>query len=559
MSGVQPPPRTGLPQLNGAEKARFHDFVVACGRPLVRTAYLLTDDWDEAEFLLERALARTFQHWTKVEESDPTGTTLRSLIRLYVDTTRGRRRRSTADAQAQQTATWRAVRELSPAERTALVLRLHGGLSQLQTAGVMGLPQERVAQIVTGALIRIAEKVGVGVEIKALRAVESELRAEMAERVSTLPPAPARYALVEQRAVRNQRVKLLAAAVAVLLIVAGGSVVRDRIERLGGVAADASRPSLSPQPSASSQSPSPPAGSPSAAPPSRQLQNKLVVDGRLVDVQDGAADTVVELGAGSWTVLTAPSAYVARRGPLRKAAPVLLVKSGKATQLEKRTGSVAVNPERDWVAYTEVDADGAAKRLVVVSLSDGAVVKSIDAPESTTAVRGFVGDAVLLSHLEDDKEQARRWNTAANSFTDLGGDFGDVPATHAEAKLALLGAVDSDCTVVAFIEFGNVFERGRDCDIGLGGGTFSPDGELLAVGAAGGTEIVVLETEKDLPRRTKITVDHPLQEVGWDGDNALTVIVTGPADVTLVQRCTIKSGKCTTVWQPGTAAVQLAR
>lgn len=550
--------------MNAADKARFHDFVVACGRPLLRTAYLLTDSWDDAEALLERALTRSYLHWPRIEETDPTGATLHALIRGYVDNPRAQRRARSRDLGADETPLWRAVRSLSPAERTAVVLRLHGGLSGGQAAAAMGLPQDRVPQLVTSALVHVAGILGVGTELASLRAVESRLRTEMSERVAQVPPAPARFALVERRGASLRRAKAGAVVALVLALIAVASLLRDELgrESTGAPVTARSTNTSAPPTEPAATGSGPPRATPSPQPPTGRLRAKAVIGGRVVDIDEGAAATLAELGRGSWTVLTAPSAYVARRGPQRKPAPLLVIKAEGAddpTELAKRTGSMAVNPVRDWVAYSEVDADGGATRLVLTSLADGRVVRTIDAPTSTTVVRGFVGDAVLLSQLDGDKEQARRWNPDANAFTDLDDRFAAVETTHPATKLALLGEVGSDCIALVFIEFGRVFDRGRDCDRRLAGGVFSPDGTLLAVAAEGSNAVVVIEAKKGLRETARVALSDPLQRLAWDGDDALAVVVTAQSGAATVQRCVLESSKCTTVWEPGTPTVQFVR
>jgi DNA-directed RNA polymerase specialized sigma24 family protein len=557
--------RTG-PVLNAADKARFQDFVVACGRPLLRTAYLLTDSWEDAEALIERALTRSYLHWPRIEETDPTGATLHTLIRSYLDNTRAHRRARSRDLGEDETPLWRAARALSPPERTAVVLRLHGALSSGQAAAAMGLPQDRVAELITSGLVQVAEALGIGGDLAELRAVEARLRTEMAERVTQVPPAPARFTLVERRAASLRRAKVGAVVAVVLALVAAGSMLRDTVgpESSGApVTARSTRGSAEPtKPVATgsgtaepTQAPEPPKA------PTGRLLSKLVLDGRVVELDTGSVGTVAELGRGStWTVLAAQSGYVARRGPQRRPAALLVIRSdAKPTQLAKLTGSVAVNAARDWVAYSEVDAKGAATKLVLTSLADGQVVRTIEAPTPSTVVRGFVGDAVLLSQLDGDKEQARRWNPDANGFTDLGGRFAAVQSTHPPTKLALLGEVGRDCVALVFIEFGEVFDRGRDCDLGQGAARFSPDGSQFAVGMSRGTEIVVIETKKGLRETARIRLDAPLLQLAWDSDDAIAVVVGAESGGATVQRCVLASTECTTVWEPGTANVQFVR
>ena len=44
----------------------FREFVVARQRALLRTAWLLTDDWGKAEDLVQTALVRSWPHWSRI-------------------------------------------------------------------------------------------------------------------------------------------------------------------------------------------------------------------------------------------------------------------------------------------------------------------------------------------------------------------------------------------------------------------------------------------------------------------------------------------------------------
>jgi hypothetical protein len=232
-----------------------------------------------------------------------------------------------------------------------------------------------------------------------------------------------------------------------------------------------------------------------------------------------------------------------------------VTEDGERSEIAASTGSVAVNGTGTRVAYTEVDDDGKTLRVVLAGV-DGTEETAIDAQFDSTAVRGFVGDAVLLSHVRSGDEVARRWNPAANNFTTLDDKYGEVLAVHPNGKLAVLREAGGDCTVVAFIEFGVVYPRGRDCVRAVTAAAVSPDRKQVA--AVADAELVVLDVAEGLPAASTIELDGVVRDLAWAGDGVLAV-VTAPdagADAT-VHECDVAAEKCTGVWTPDTPAVRL--
>jgi DNA-directed RNA polymerase specialized sigma24 family protein len=560
------------------DKGRFFDYVSDCGRPLVRTAYLLTDEWDEAEALLERGLARTFLRWRSAEFNDPTGHTLTGVAQAYFRRARGRSRGPAApDADASET--WRAVQTLPAEQRVAVVLRIFNGMSTAQLGDVMRTSEDQAERV----LIAAADRLRIALERRPAadrRSLEKVLADEMAARVATLPPAPSRSVLAEQRANRVLRLRFAAAALAVavavpLLLSAWAALSGDRDKDPAPVAGLSTGSGAAGASSSAESSPEPTATRPTAAPspiastasrpatarspaPKDELAVPLLVGRRLVDLSDGTARTVATLEASdATTVLRAGSSYVARSGPVRQPAALVRVSAdGDISQIASSTGSVSVNGAGDRVAFTEVDADGTTVRVVLADLA-GREQKAIASQFDSTAVRGFVGDAVLLSHRKGGAEVARRWNPVANDFTTLGNKYGAVLSVHQSGKLAVLQEVGGDCTVVAFIEVGVVHPRGRLCDRDISRAVVSPDRRQLAV--AGDGEIVVLDVDGGLPVKATIPVEGVVLDLAWAGDGVLAV-VTAPddgADAT-VHECDVQAETCAAVWAPGTPTVRLA-
>jgi RNA polymerase sigma-70 factor (sigma-E family) len=64
----------------GGEDARFTEFVVARWGALVRTAYLLTGDFHEAEDLVQTTLAKIYPHWRRIGGADASQYVRRALV-----------------------------------------------------------------------------------------------------------------------------------------------------------------------------------------------------------------------------------------------------------------------------------------------------------------------------------------------------------------------------------------------------------------------------------------------------------------------------------------------
>lgn len=65
-----------------AARGAFEEFVAARSRPLLRTAYLLTQDDQLAEDLLQTALAKAWRSWSRVETS-PEAYVRKILVNTY--------------------------------------------------------------------------------------------------------------------------------------------------------------------------------------------------------------------------------------------------------------------------------------------------------------------------------------------------------------------------------------------------------------------------------------------------------------------------------------------
>lgn len=148
--------------------ADFHDFVVARRRALLRTAWLLTGDWDRAEDLVQTALLRCYPRWGRIAEGDPEAYVRRALARLATSWWRRRWRgeiptallpeRAERDIYAEvdlRSAVLVALAHLPPRQRAAVVLRYLDDLSEAQTAAALGCSVGTVKSQTSAALRKL--------------------------------------------------------------------------------------------------------------------------------------------------------------------------------------------------------------------------------------------------------------------------------------------------------------------------------------------------------------------------------------------------------------------
>lgn len=132
----------------------FHEFVLARGPALSRTAYLLTGDHQLAEDLLQQALMRTAGHWRRVSRGgNPEGYVRRVMINERTSWWRRRRyavvalpeeaRGSAGEALRvpdesesvlRRVTLLRALAALPPRQRVVLTLRFFEDLTEAQIA-----------------------------------------------------------------------------------------------------------------------------------------------------------------------------------------------------------------------------------------------------------------------------------------------------------------------------------------------------------------------------------------------------------------------------------------
>ncbi|GIF99304.1 hypothetical protein Cci01nite_43980 [Catellatospora citrea] len=128
----------------------FHEFVVARGGALSRTAFLLTGEHHAAEDLVQTALAKAAVRWRQIMEyGQPEAYVRRIMVNEQISWWRRRPARPMAELPdragpdepgrvVERVVLTRALATLAPRQRAVLVLRYYEDLSEADTAAAMG-------------------------------------------------------------------------------------------------------------------------------------------------------------------------------------------------------------------------------------------------------------------------------------------------------------------------------------------------------------------------------------------------------------------------------------
>ena len=160
--------------MDDAAREDFRRYVAARSPALLRTAYLLTGSRPDAEDLLQTALARTYLGWDRIRDREALDGYVRRVM-VNTRTSWWRRRKLdvvvTADLPEQPSrdetadldlhdALWTALATLTARQRAMVVLRYYEDLSELQTAGVMGVSVGTVKSTTSRALASLRDTAG---------------------------------------------------------------------------------------------------------------------------------------------------------------------------------------------------------------------------------------------------------------------------------------------------------------------------------------------------------------------------------------------------------------
>ncbi len=153
--------------------AEFTAFVAASSARLLRTAWLLTLNREQAQDLVQLTYAKTFAVWRRVRRDDAESYARRVLVNTHVDWWRRApwRERATAEppdrptndnapetaALAERTALAAALRELTKRERTVVVLRYYLDVSEADVADQLKVTVGTVKSTASKALAKLRE------------------------------------------------------------------------------------------------------------------------------------------------------------------------------------------------------------------------------------------------------------------------------------------------------------------------------------------------------------------------------------------------------------------
>lgn len=180
------PPRThkgviatipGTPDAAAAQRVAFDQYVRAHGDGLVRLAWLVTRNWEDARDAAQDALAGLYPRWTRLPADKLAAYVNRSVINAALATLRRRRDTPVADPQllgmapvgadhaaavANAEVAWRLCGELPPTQRAAIVLRFYRDLSFAEIADVLGCREATARSHVHRAIAALRSRLAEG-------------------------------------------------------------------------------------------------------------------------------------------------------------------------------------------------------------------------------------------------------------------------------------------------------------------------------------------------------------------------------------------------------------
>ncbi len=151
----------------GRPDVEFEGFYTAHRADVFRTAYLITADREEARDLTQETFVRAFQHWRELSGHERPGAWLQTVVaRLAISWRRrqalrfklGIGRGDTASeemTQVEEPAVLQALRRLTLAQRTVVVLRFYADRSVEDVAHALGKRPGTVKALTAQALDRL--------------------------------------------------------------------------------------------------------------------------------------------------------------------------------------------------------------------------------------------------------------------------------------------------------------------------------------------------------------------------------------------------------------------
>jgi RNA polymerase sigma-70 factor (sigma-E family) len=156
--------------------AEFTAFVAARGQALLRTAYLLTGDYQGAEDLVQTALAKVYVAWPRVRAREAVEAYVRrTMVTTHVSWWRRRWRgemptdagalpeppgHDPAGDHAERDRLWRHLASLSDRQRAVVVLRFYEDLGEAEVAALLGVSVGAVKSHASRGLARLRDELG---------------------------------------------------------------------------------------------------------------------------------------------------------------------------------------------------------------------------------------------------------------------------------------------------------------------------------------------------------------------------------------------------------------
>jgi len=149
-----------------ADRSEFDGFVDARSPALLRTAFLLTQDWAAAEDLVQTALTKAWQAWPRLREQ-PEAYVRRIIVNTYSSWWRRKWRSELphgelpdrpvlgTDDPEQRDLMWTALGRLPRRQRAVVVLRYYEDLPEAQIADLLGISRGTVKSQCSKALAHL--------------------------------------------------------------------------------------------------------------------------------------------------------------------------------------------------------------------------------------------------------------------------------------------------------------------------------------------------------------------------------------------------------------------
>ncbi len=158
-----------------ADPPGFDEYVAARGPALLRLAYTLTGNKADAEDVVQEALARALQRWTRIAAVEDVDAYVRRMV-VNAHTSwwrRFRRRESPVEAVAdsavpekdrvepdERRRIWLACQALPEVQRTAVVLRYYEQLEYAEIAALTGVREGSVRSRVSRGIAALRAELG---------------------------------------------------------------------------------------------------------------------------------------------------------------------------------------------------------------------------------------------------------------------------------------------------------------------------------------------------------------------------------------------------------------